>query len=220
MKENIRKRTKLPTRAEALAALLEAGERNPGPWTEHSKYVAEACERIAESCSEMDNETAYVIGLLHDIGRREGITSEKHLIDGYRYCMKRGWDDAAGICISHAFMLQDMEASIGTFDVTEEDYQFMKEYVEHAEYDVYDWLVQMCDSLAMPDGFCMLEKRFVDVAVRYGTKPVLAERWKRILEIQKYFEEQMGCSIYQVLPGVVENTLKIEWAGRDTESEL
>lgn len=209
MKSNRRERIKLPIRAEALLALQEAGERNPGPWTAHSEYVAEACERIADRCPQMNRETAYIVGLLHDIGRREGVTSEKHLIDGYRYCMKRGWDDVAGVCISHAFMLQDIESSIGTFDVTEEEYLFIKEYVEHAEYDAYDWLVQMCDSLAMPDGFCMLEKRFVDVAVRYGTKPVLAERWKRIFEIQKYFEEQMGCSIYKILPGVVENTLKI-----------
>ena len=80
-----------------------------------------------------------------DIGRYAGVSSEKHLIDGYRYCMERGWEKAAQICISHAFMIQDIETSIGKFDVREEDYLFMKEFVATAVYDDYDRLVQLCD---------------------------------------------------------------------------
>lgn len=34
-------------------------------------------------------------GCCNDIGRYAGVSSEKHLIDGYRYCMERGWDKAA-----------------------------------------------------------------------------------------------------------------------------
>ena len=49
-------------------------------------------------------------------------------------------------------------------------------------------LVQLCDSLALPTGFCLLEKRFVDVALRYGTHPATVLRWKKILEIKEYFE--------------------------------
>lgn len=40
-------------------------------------------------------EQAYLFGLLHDIGRYAGVSSERHLIDGYRYCMERGWEKAA-----------------------------------------------------------------------------------------------------------------------------
>ena len=77
----------------------------------------------------MSPDTAYCYGLLHDIGWYAGVTSEKHLIDGYRFCMERGWEKAAQICISHAFMIQDISTSIGTFDVTEEDYKFMEHFV-------------------------------------------------------------------------------------------
>jgi hypothetical protein len=34
------------------------------------------------------------------------------------------------------------------------------------------------------------------------------DRWKKILEIKEYFQGKMGCSIYEVLPGVVENSMK------------
>ena len=114
----------------------------------------------------------------------------------------------AQICISHAFMIQDMNTSIGEFDVSEPDYLFIKEFVANVVYDDYDRLVQLCDSLAMPTGFCLLEKRFVDVTIRYGVHPAAIGRWKKILEIKAMFEKKMGCSVYSLLPGIVENSFR------------
>ena len=97
----------------AQNALSEASASNPGPWTDHSRYVAMACQNIAARCDNLSADYAYLLGLLHDIGRYAGVTSERHLLDGYRYCMERGWEKAAQICISHAFMIQDIEAPSG-----------------------------------------------------------------------------------------------------------
>ena len=197
-----------PDRFTAEQSLKDAYSSNPGPWTDHSRHVAEACERIASHCRHLSSEKAYILGLLHDIGRYAGVTSERHLIDGYRYCIGRGWEKAAQVCISHAFMLQDITTSIGTFDVTDEDYAFMKEFVAHAKYDDYDRLVQLCDALALPSGFCLLEKRFVDVTLRYGFHPATLDRWRRTLDLKTYFEGKIGRSIYDLLPGVAENSLQ------------
>lgn len=190
----------------AERALSEAAKTNPGAWVDHSRYVAKACRNIAGHCPDLSAEQAYIYGLLHDIGRYAGISSEKHLTDGYHYCMARGWEKAAQICISHAFMLQDINTSIGKFDMSNEDYLFMKEFVAHAVYDDYDRLVQLCDSLALPTGFCLLEKRFVDVTLRYGVHPATVDRWKKVLEIRASFEKKIGCCIYTLLPGVVDNS--------------
>ena len=195
-------------RGEAQRALEEALIANPGPWGDHSRYTAMACERIARRCPGLSAEEAYCYGLLHDIGRHAGVTSEKHLIDGYRWCMARGWEKAAQICISHAFMIQDIATSIGRFDVTDDEYHFMKEFVARAKYDDYDLLVQLCDALALPTGFCLLEKRFVDVALRYGLHPAMIPRWKKTLELQKYFEGRMGCGLYEALPEAVQNSFR------------
>ena len=157
-------------RKTAELELERAGKLNPGKWTEHSRYTAQACENIAARCNGMSPDAAYCYGLMHDIGRYAGVTSEKHLIDGYRFCMEH--------------------------------------FVKNAVYDDYDRLVQLCDSLALPSGFCLLEKRFVDVALRYGTPPVMAERWRRILEIRDMFEKKINGSIYDLLPGVEENTFR------------
>lgn len=189
-------------------ALEEAEKSNPGAWVAHSKYVAISCRAIAEKCEHLSAETAYIFGILHDIGRYAGVSSEKHLLDGYRYCKARGWDKAAQICISHAFMIQDIATSIGQFDMSEEEYAFMRDFVKNAEYDDYDRLVQLCDALALPTGCCLLEKRFVDVAIRYGMHPATIDRWKKTLEIKEYFESKIGCSVYELLPNVIENSFR------------
>ena len=198
----------LLTRTIAEQALEDASASNPGPWVDHSRYVAAACENIARRCSHLNGDDAYIYGLLHDIGRYAGVTSERHLIDGYRYCMERGWEKAAQICISHAFMVKDISSSIGVFDMPPEDKGFMADFVKNAVYDDYDYLVQLCDALALPTGFCLLEKRFVDVTIRYGMHPSTIERWKAVLAIKERFEKKMGCSIYDCLPGVVENSFR------------
>ena len=197
----------LLSRPIAENALAQAERANPGPWADHCRYVALACQNIASRCPSLDADLAYIYGLLHDIGRYAGVTSERHLIDGYRYCMERGWEKAAQICISHAFMVKDISSSIGVFDMPPEDKAFMADFVKHAVYDDYDYLVQLCDALALPTGFCLLEKRFVDVAIRYGTHPATVDRWKAVLAIKARFEAAIGGSIYDCLPGAVENSL-------------
>lgn len=197
-----------PSRQLAQQTLDWAYQQNPGPWADHSRYVAMACENIARRCPDLSADRAYVYGLLHDIGRHAGVTSERHLLDGYRYCTARGWNKAAQICISHAFMIQDIETSIGVFDMPPEDRDFIDSFVRNAVYDDYDRLVQLCDGLGLPTGFCLLEKRFVDVTLRYGVHPATVPRWRRTLEIKAMFEEKIGCSIYDLLPGAVENSLK------------
>ena len=188
--------------------LEQAARLNPGKWIEHSRFVALACKNIAAQCQDLSPDQAYCFGLLHDIGRYAGVTSEKHLIDGYRFCMERGWEKAAQICISHAFMIQDIKTSIGIFDISHEEYLFMEDFIKNAVYDDYDRLVQLCDALALPTGFCLLEKRLGDVALRYGTPPVTVERCKKILEIKDLFENKINGSIYELLPGVIENSFR------------
>ena len=63
--------------------------------------------------------------------------------------------------------------------------------------------------LALAEGFCLIEKRLIDVFLRYAKEGVGADvhtKWEQVFVIQRHFEEIIGCSIYQVLPGVVETT--------------
>ena len=54
---------------------------------------------IAQKVSGMDGDKAYIVGMLHDIGRRVGIVNiPKHVYEGYKYAMDRGWDEASLLC--------------------------------------------------------------------------------------------------------------------------
>jgi hypothetical protein len=162
---------------------------------------------IAEKCSNLNSDKAYVLGLLHDIGRRYGISARRHGIDGYKFMIEKGWDEVARICLTHSFPVPDFEKDIGKNDMNYEESEFVRKYLDDIIYDDYDRLIIMCDSLADAQGFCILEKRFVNTTRRYGTFPFTVERWNATFEIKEYFEQQMNCSIYDILPNVRDTTL-------------
>jgi HD superfamily phosphohydrolase YqeK len=99
--------------------LCEAAQMNPGPWVMHSQYVGLAARNIAQSCPHLDGNKAYAFGILHDIGRRYGITNMRHVIDGYRFCLEKGFSDAAKICLTHSFPYKDIKEAFGKWDCTD-----------------------------------------------------------------------------------------------------
>ena len=191
-----------PAPETARRELELAAQANPGLWVRHSQNTGEAARRIAARCPGMDSEKAYVCGLLHDIGRRTGVAAVRHIIDGYDYVMAQGWDEVARVCLTHSFPIQDIEADIGKKDITPQQYRFIQQFLEQVEYDEYDRLIILCDSLADANGFCILEKRLVDTTRRYGAFPFTVERWNRTFAIKEAFEARIGCSVYRLLPGI------------------
>lgn len=117
-----------PNRETAIAELAVAGEMNPGPWTKHSQNVVAAAEIIAEHCG-LNPEKAFVCGLLHDIGRRNGVTAVRHIIDGYDYAASKGRDEIARVCLTHSFPVKDIEADIGKKDITATQYAFIDNFL-------------------------------------------------------------------------------------------
>lgn len=195
-----------PNKQIAEEELKIAEKLNQGPWIEHSRNVGLAAQIIAEKCGYLDSDKAYVLGLLHDIGRRYGVSGRKHGIDGYNFTMERGWDEVGQICLTHSFPGPDFDKEIGKNDMSDEESEFASQYLKNIQYDDYDKLIIVCDSLADAQGFCMLEKRFVNTTRRYGVFSFTVERWNVTFEMKEYFEQQMGCSIYDVLPNIKETT--------------
>jgi len=202
----------VPTLEEAKLLLEEAEKINPGPWIGHCKYVAESAKLIADNCKDLNSEVAYVLGLLHDIGKTtpSGKTTIGHIMEGYNYSMERGYKLLAKICVTHSCPSKNIS---DIFEVKEsytgDGYKFVENFLNTVEYDDYDKLIQLCDALGLHNGFTLIEKRLVDVALRHGISEQMGPKWKAFMELKHYFDEKIGKSIYSILPGVIENTFEL-----------
>lgn len=199
----------VPTLAQAQQMLQEAANLNPGPWVDHSLCVAAAARALAEHHPDLDPEWSYIYGLMHDIGRRAGVHDLRHILDGYSYLMEQGFEQAARICMTHSFPLQDVDAGAGVWDCTADEKALVASYLASVTYNEYDRLLQLCDALALPSGFCLLEKRFVDVVRRRGFNALTLQKWEAWLKLERSFSQVVGGSIYAHLPGVVQTTFGV-----------
>lgn len=187
----------MPTRAEAEKILEEAGRCNFGPWVNHSRITAKCAEKIAELCENLDSEKAYILGLLHDIGRKFGVRHLGHVYDGYKYMMSLGYDEVAKICLTHSFNNSTIQEYIGKFDVSDEELELIETVLAKVNMDDYDKLIQLCDALAGSDGVLNIEDRMRDVKQRYGYYP--QEKWNSNIRLKNYFEEKTGNNIYKTV---------------------
>ena len=185
----------LPAREEAERLLEEAEQNNPGPWGNHSRTVAHCAEKIARACGDLDAEKAYVLGLLHDIGRKFGVRHLGHVSDGYRYMLSLGYDEAARVCLTHSFNNGTLD--IGKFDTTEEELAMIRKELASLSFDEYDRLIQLSDALAGAEGVLDIEQRMEDVRKRYGSYP--QRKWDSNLRLKQGFEQKVGKSIYEVV---------------------
>lgn len=186
-----------PSREEAERLVRESEAINPGPWGDHCRVAAHCAERIAARCEGMNPDKAYVVGLLHDIGRRFGGRHLGHVADGYSYMMSLGYDEVARICLTHSFNNQSMDGYIGKIDTTEEELKLIQTELAKITMDDYDRLIQLCDALAGAEGVLDMEERMGDVKRRYGYYP--EDKWNINLELKRYFEDKMQEDLYVVV---------------------
>lgn len=128
---------KLPTIIEAEKLITGAEQRNPGAWLGHSKTAAYCARAIAEQCDNLNADTAYILGLLHDIGRREDITDMRHIIDGYQFMKSLNYDNCAHICLTHSFPYKDIRSYNGQNDCTAEETEFITSFLDNIENDYF-----------------------------------------------------------------------------------
>lgn len=193
-----------PTRENARRLLYEAELLNPGAWGDHSRVAAGCAEAIAKKCADLDPDKAYVLGLMHDIGRRFGLSYLRHVLDGYEYMLSLGYPDAAKVCLTHSFSVKDINDYVGESDVTACEKDYISSALQKCDYDDYDRLIQLCDAIAMPHGVVSLEERMNDVKSRYGRYP--QKKWDQNLLLKTYFEQKAGEPIEVMTRGVSPNS--------------
>ena len=175
----------LPTRDEAKALLRAGARTNPGLWTAHSACVAH-CARVIAEAAGLDGEKAYILGLLHDIGKSERVCALYHVWLGWRQMNELGYGEAARICLTHSFQVQDLDSFMGQRDVTDAQYAQLERELAAVQYAVGD---------VRP---VVIEQRLVDVALRRGLAPRTVDKWRAVLELKKQFDKACGQDIYRL----------------------
>ncbi|MCL2383214.1 MAG: HD domain-containing protein [Oscillospiraceae bacterium] len=190
------------TREEANNILMESAKLNDGPWVQHCLTAAKIAETLAENL-DLDKDKAYTYGLLHDIGRRAGNTAVRHIMDGYNYLKSIGHEDIGRYCLTHSFMVKDMGAILGAWDLTNEETEFLKDYLDNLEFNLYDKIIQLSDYMGLPGGPTLIDRRILHVYLRYDFDNQQAlNNWRALFKIQEEIEEKLGYSIYKLFPEV------------------
>lgn len=193
---------KVPTIEQANSMICEAEKLNAGPWVTHNKVAGVCAKKIAEKCHNLDPDIAFILGLLHDIGRRYGVTDMRHIIDGYNFMVKQGFDDSAKICLTHSFPYKNINAYSGENDCTKIESEFIKQFLVYTNYDDYDKLIQLCDAISLPTGATYVEKRLVDVTIRRGFNELTIPKWKEFLKLKDYFDSKTKNDIYKLIHAI------------------
>ena len=186
-----------PTREEAEKILNDGYESCPGPWADHSRTAAHCAACIARACRTLDPEKAYVLGLLHDIGRKFGHRHLGHVSDGYSYMMSLDYDEVARICLTHSFYDSSMDGYVGNHDTTAEETERIKTELRKIEFDEYDRLIQLCDAISGAEGVMDMIDRMSDVKRRYGDYD--QRKWNHNLALKKHFEDLAGQDLYEIV---------------------
>ncbi len=190
---------RIPTIIEAEKIFKVAEQMNSGICVQHNQVAGNIARAIAKRCKDMDEEVAYILGLLHDIGRRFGTFDMKHILYGYSFMNDLGYEDSAKICLTHSFPLKNINSYNGKNDCTEEESQFIQSYIDDLQYDDYDRLIQLCDAISFHFGVEILEKKFVDVVMKRGFNEFTILKWKELFKIKVIFDEKTNGDIYKLV---------------------
>ena len=166
----------------------------------HSRGVGEAAGKIAEHIPDMDSEKAFVMGLLHDYGKRikqstEGIFHGK---EGYDAMLEMGYPDVAQICLTHTFPDKDFNERQFTF--AQEWKDWAREKLKSVEYTNYDFLIAFCDKLFEEMQVVSVEGRVKGIVKRYNLgkeqKDLLLEQ---SLRLKEYIDKLANKNVYEIL---------------------
>ena len=151
-------------------------------WISHCINAAQVCKTLAIRTN-LDEQCAETLGLLHDYGRKYTHTFE-HTIIGFEELTKLGWTNEAISCLTHSFLnggrCSNNEPAEPGFYVDENGDPKWKKgtkkddfslFLESYTYSPYDYLVNIADLTATGSGIVPPHIRIADIATRRTIDP-------------------------------------------------
>ncbi|HIU40240.1 MAG TPA: HDIG domain-containing protein [Candidatus Aphodocola excrementigallinarum] len=187
------------TSKKAKEMLEEARKKtNDDGWINHSLCVGYAAGKIAKALN-LDEEKAKTLGYIHDIGK--SIKFKGHVMEGYNYLKKLGYDDEyCNVCLTHSYLNNDVNCTQGEPD----NIPFRTEFIKNHKYTIYERIINLCD-LMCTNKVVTMEKRLIDVISRRPQHKNIVYHVKEALKLKKYFDDLLGYNVYDLFPEIKEN---------------
>lgn len=165
----------------------------------HIYNVAKIAEKIAEKTNgALNPNTAYVLGLLHDIGRikDETVTKVPHSIEGYNYLHQKGHGDIAAICLTHCFIDKNIQRpDYPTF--SDEQFYQTKNFLRSIKYNDYDHLIQIADLFSRGREIMSIRQRLDRNKSFYKISKLSYEN--KAFRLRDYLDKKYNIDIEQIV---------------------
>ena len=195
----------------AYSFLEDAPRKNKDLWIKHSINVAIVAERLAEQLK-LDSKKAYVLGLIHDIGRRKKEhVGLRHIIEGYNFLEEQGYKEEARVCLTHTFYSRSLvkpNLTKENTNLTRNEIEFISDNKNKNGFNIYDKILQIADNMGSATGINTVERRRTESMLRYGITDVSEKNLREIFKVQNEIEEKLGFSLYKIFPEVADNISK------------
>jgi len=168
----------------------------------HYLRVAKNAEEIAKAVGYLDENKAYVMGLLHDYGYVEEVRNSKnfHGLIGYQKLMDMGYDEAARASLVHSFFEKEKITPERYKSYDAQSIRACAKLLSATPFDDYDRLVHLADLMAIGTHAVTVEARFEYLAVTYDIDDeLLKDKYALAMDLKKYFDDLCGQDVYSVL---------------------
>lgn len=150
-------------------------EINTSSWINHSFNVAIVSKKIASVLDDADEDTCYVLGLLHDVGRKFK-TDMEHTVYGFEYLVSHGYENEAIICLTHSHIHGERCANnepavpwwewIDGKSVFHDNQDDLTDFLKNYSYSVYDNIVSIADLMATDKNVMSVYERILKLSQR------------------------------------------------------
>lgn len=163
----------------------------------HIFNVARIAEHIARhtlsSPHALDPDTAYALGLIHNIGRIKDETKTKvpHGLEGFDFLIKSGLKNLAPISLTHNFVSKQINPA--DFPVySKHQIHEASNILSDIEYNDYDRLIQLADNFSRGREILSLKER-INKNREFYHSPVSFE--KDIFSLRDYFNNKYNINV-------------------------
>lgn len=155
-----------------------------------AEYIA---KQTAASPDSLDPDTAYILGLIHDIGRIKDETKTKvpHGLEGFNFLVRKGLKKLAPISLTHNFVSKQINPD--DFPVySKQQIRLAKSYLSDIEYNDYDRLIQLADTFSRGNEILSIQERIDKNKQFYHTSLSFAPK---IFDLRNYFNNKYNINV-------------------------